>query len=158
MNRIYTTLFILITGTTLFFSCNKKCDFGQDINSGEIIKSISIYPNSGYLTSNLSPGDYLINSNHPIANRFQMSVDEGITKSEFDYSRYTLLCAPVNVSCFAVFDRNVLIDHIGHKVLYTVKIKECGKCESTRYVENYVAIEAVPDHYELILDIDKTSE
>lgn len=158
MNKLFTTFLVVIAGATLLLGCKKKCDFGQDTNSGEIINSISIYPNSGYMTNSISPNQYLITGSHPLAGRFQMSNDEGVTKSEFNYAKYSILCAPVNVSCFAVFDRNVLIDHIGHKVLYTVKIKECGKCESTRYVENYVAIEAVPDHYELILDIDKTSE
>lgn len=135
-------------------SCKKKCDLGNDVTLGEIKANISIFPESGYLTSELTSDQYLITANHPYANRFKISDDQGITKKDVNFNEYSILCYPMTVSCFAQFTRDIKIDDINGVVKYTVHVKDCGKCEEDRYVENYVVIRAIPDTYTILYDVD----
>ena len=134
--------------------CKKKCDLGENVTSGEIKTGISVFPDSGYLTSGLTPDQYLITASHPYAPRFQMSHDQGVTKSDVNYNGYSILCYPMTVSCFAQFTRNVTIDDVNGVVRYTIKVKDCGKCEEERYIENYVVIRSIPDSYTVLYDVD----
>ncbi len=140
--------------TFLSIGCKKKCDLGQDIISGEIKSDISVFPEAGYLTADLSNDQYLITADHPYADRYQISADRGMTKSDVNYNEYSILCYPMTVSCFAQFDRSVAIDDVNGVVKYTIKVKDCGKCKEDRYVENYVVIRAIPSSYLIIFDTD----
>lgn len=142
-------LFIGLIILTLSSGCKKKCDFGQDILSGEIKLDITAYPGSGYLTAN-TPGNYLITAGHQYADRFKISRDYGVTKEDVNYSEFSILSFPLSVSCYATFDRNVVIDDINGIIRYTINVKECGKCDEKRYVENYVVIRSVPSTYQVI--------
>lgn len=156
MKRLINTPFLAAMALVTFLSigCNKKCDLGKDITSGEIKADVSVFPESGYLTAGLTIDQYLITADHPYADRFQISHDLGITKSDVNYNEYSILCYPMSVSCYAQFDRNILIDDNNGVVKYTIKVKDCGKCEEDRYVENYVVIRSIPDSYSVIYDTD----
>lgn len=148
----YLTTFVLVAIISL--GCKKKCDLGTDVTSGEIKSEISVFPDAGYLTSDLTSDQYLITANHQYANRFKVSPDKGITKGDVNYSEYSILCYPMTVSCFAQFTRDVKIDDINGVVKYTIHVKDCGKCEEDRYIENYTVIRAIPDTYTILYDVD----
>lgn len=150
-------IFILV-GTTFLSSCKKKCDFGDNVTSGEIKTSISVFPDSGYLTQSMTQSQYLITASNPYANRFKISLDGGITKTAVNYSEYSIVCYPMLTSCFAQFTREVTIDDANGIVKYTVKVKDCGKCKEERYIENYVVIRSVPDYYTVTFDVDIETE
>lgn len=159
MNKLFTVL--LIAATTAFISftgCKKKCDLGENVTSGDIKADVSVYAESGYLTTGWSSDDYHINGTHTYASQFKVSTDGGITKTAVNYNEYSILCYPMTVNCFAQFDRSVLIDDEGGVVKYTIRVKDCGKCEEQRYVENYIAIRAIPDSYTILYDVDITTQ
>lgn len=149
-----TLLATIAVVSSLMMGCKKKCDLGQDVTSGEIKTGVSVFPSSGYLTADLTPDQYLITASHPYANRYKISHDQGMTKSDVNYNGYSILCYPMTVSCFAQFTRNVTIDDVNGVVRYTVKVKDCGRCEEERYIENYVVIRSVPDSYTVLYDVD----
>lgn len=159
MKRFLNATFILtfVIGTISLVSCTKKCDFGEDVMSGEIKQDVSVYPISGYLTESMN-GKFLITGSHQYANKFQISTDKGHSKSSVNYNEYSILCHPMVVGCFTQFDRSVAIDDANGIVKYTIKVKECGKCKQERRVENYVAIRSVPSTYQLIVDVQVTNE
>lgn len=158
MSKLFTTLLILSTAAmTLFSGCKKKCDLDENTATGAIKADVSIYPESGYITSSWTQDQYHITASHPKAGSFKVSTDGGMTKSDVDYNQYSILCYPMNVNCVAQFEKNVLIDDVGEVVKYTIKVKDCGKCDQQRYVENFVAIRAIPDTYTIIYDVDITT-
>lgn len=152
LNRVLIAFSIILVAVSV--SCKKKCDLGEDATSGEIQSEVSVFAESGYMTASMSPDEYLINANSSYADQFKISKDRGITKTEVDYTEYNILCYPMTVNCFAQFDRNVLIDDENGVIKYTIKVKDCGKCEEQRYVENYIVIRAVPDYYTVTYDVD----
>lgn len=156
MNRLMNTTLLatILLVSSLMMGCNKKCDLGQDVTSGQIKTGVSVFPDSGYLTAGLNPDQYLITASHPYAQRYQISFDQGLTKGNVNYNEYSILAYPMTVSCFAQFTRNVTIDDVNGVVKYTVKVKDCGRCEEERLIENYVIIRSVPDSYTVLFDVD----
>lgn len=155
MKRLTSTLFItsVLFAVISLSGCNKKCDLGEDITSGEIKAGVSVFPESGYMTNGMG-GHYLIRGSHPYANRFKISHDMGVTKSDVNYNEYSILCYPMTVNCFAQFDKSVVIDDVNEIVKFTVRVKDCGQCEQQRFVENYVVIRSIPETYMVIYDVD----
>lgn len=134
-------------------SCKKTCkELREDTYAGAIKTEISVYPNSGYLTSNLG-GDYLITGSHHYRDRFEISFDKGQTKVPVDYSKYSIVACPVVTYCNARFDKSVEINYAAGAVVYSITSEECGDCGQGRTTENYVVIPAVPDSYQLLLDV-----
>lgn len=151
----YTRLLLLIglASTTVLSACKKKCDLPDDVDSGEIIKTIVIYPDSGYQSANLTEDQYLITGSHHYAGRYDYSTDGGVTQVPMDYSKYSILCYPMTTTCNASFDRKVTIDHANGIIVYTIKAQDCGTCKEARFFENYVAIPAVPASYQVLYDV-----
>lgn len=147
---------LLLSGLALALvtvSCKKTCkELREDTYAGAIKADISVYPSSGYLTSNLG-GDYLITGNHQYANRFEISFDKGQTKVPVDYSKYSIVACPVVTYCNARFDKSVEINYQAGAVVYSILSEECGDCGQGRTTENYVVIPAVPESYQLLLDV-----
>ena len=155
--KIAKLLFIAIGTTTFLFSgCNKKCELPENVNSGEIITSAAVYAESGYMTSEMTSDQYLITGSSSFADRFKISLDGGVTKTSVDYNEYSILCYPVTTSCYASFDRSVEIDDLNGVVVYKIHIQECGKCDDQRYIENFIAIRAIPDTYTVLFDVETT--
>lgn len=156
MNRLVNTTLLatVVIVSSLMMGCKKKCDLGEDVTSGEIKTGVAVFPDSGYLTADMNSSQYLITASHGYAQRYQISFDQGKTKTDVNYNEYSILSYPMTVSCFAQFTKNVTIDDVNGVVKYTVKVKDCGKCEEERYIENYVVIRSVPDSYTVIYDVD----
>lgn len=144
-------LSITLVLATVFSSCKKKCDLPEDSNSGKIKSSVSIFP-TGQLTSG-EIGGRLITNESPDAGTIQMSLNEGVTKTAFDYGSYSILCYPTTTSCNSAFERTVDINDVSGTVTYTILITECGKCENKVYTENIVAVQAIPSTYQVFFDV-----
>ena len=147
---LYATAIIAIISLS---SCKKKCDLGESIDHGAIMQEVVVYPLSGYMTEFLQPNQYLVTASSEIADRFEMSLDKGYTRTDFDFGTYSLLAFPMSTNCFAVFDRNVEIDHLNRVIVYTIDVKDCGKCDDKRYIENWIAIPAVDSTYTVLYDV-----
>lgn len=151
MKRLQLLLSITFAFAFLFSSCKKKCDLPDDSNSGKIKNGVLIYP-AGQLTSG-EIGGRLITSSSPDAGTIQMSLNDGITKTAFDYGSYSILCYPTTTSCNSSFERTVNINDVNGTVTYKITITECGTCENKVYTENIVAVQAIPDTYQVFFDV-----
>lgn len=149
-----TTRFILtiaLSLATVLTSCKKKCDLPEDSNAGNIKTSVLVYP-AGQLTSN-EIGGRLITADSDGSETIQMSINNGVTKTAFDYGSYSILCYPTTTSCNSSFERRVEINDVAGTVTYTILITECGKCENKVSTENIVAIQAIPSTYQVFFDV-----
>lgn len=145
--------FTLLFSAFALHSCKKKCDLGENVNSGAIVPEMSIFPDQGYLTSAMETGHYLVTDSSELKNRFKISRDKGITKTDVNYSEYSLLAFPVTSNCYATFDRNVTINDSSKVIVYKILVKDCGTCDSKIYTENWVVIPAVDDSYTILYDV-----
>ena len=146
--------FIGFTAMLSLTSCKKKCILNDDFNGGEILTEVSIYPNSGYLTPNMTVNDYHITASHQYASQYKTSTDGGVTKVDANYGKYSILCYPITTTCNASFDRSVSIDDVNGVVVYKITATECSNCKEKRFFENYVAIRAIPDSYTVLYDVE----
>jgi len=142
---------IALAFTTILSSCKKKCDLPEDVDSGEIVAGISIFP-EGSLTQG-DQSTFLITGNSANAGTIKMSLDKGMTKTDVDWGKYSVLCYPTTTSCNTSFTRNVEIDDVNGIVYYTINLKECGKCESKVATENIVVIRSIPETYQVFFDV-----
>jgi hypothetical protein len=141
--------FLMLSGVVFFSASCKKCKVdGVDINSGEIVDEVVLYPTSGYMTPNMG-GEYVIGAGDPYASRFEVSFDGG-AREAVNYTMYTILAQPVVARCNASFERNVTVDHAANKVTYTIKVTQCSNCKEERYTENYVLVPAFPSNYQVV--------
>lgn len=161
--RFFTLISLLLVAIT-FSSCAKLCKIeNDDIISGEIIKNAVIWPEIGYATQNelrwLNDynGDFVIDDDHPLKDKFQVSVN-GSLKGPIDYSAYTILCYGMHVGCNVQFDRNVTFYHATQTVKYTIKVTECVDCDELRYAENYVLVPKFPSTYTVIYDVTRVEK
>lgn len=159
--RIRCTQLLMLTVCIAMFafsSCNKKCDSVPDnVDSGEIKQETYVFPSGTISTTTWSSEEYLVTATHPLADEFKISTDNGVTKSNVDYSEYSLLCYPITTSCYATFDRNIVINDVTKIVTYTIKVTECGKCDGQRYIDNWVAIRGIDDTYTVLYDVETTT-
>jgi len=137
----------------LSLSCKKTCPIsGEDIDSGEILKDVIVYPKSGGVTAN-SGGNWVYNASHTQSESLEISTDGGYTKYAVDHSQYTILGFPLSVNCDAAFIRDVTIDHENQQVIYTNTVKDCSDdCPQKRIVENFVVVPAFPENYAVIFN------
>lgn len=140
-------------------SCTKLCKIDKpDMISGQIVKNTVIWPEIGYATQNELrwlngyAGDFVIDEDHPLKNRFKVSID-GSLKGPIDYSEYSVLCYGMHVGCNVQFDRNVTFYHATQTVKYSITVTECIDCDELRYAENYVLVPKFPPTYTVIYDI-----
>jgi hypothetical protein len=134
-------------------SCSKKCDIpAKDVNEGEIINNVVIYPSSGSMTGNMGD-DMVIDSTHKYAKDFQISFNNA-PRDSVDYSQYKILCCPTNVTCNTYFQRKVTVDHDLDKVFYTIVATYCEDCWTEIYVENYVLVPTFPDYYQVVCNVE----
>jgi hypothetical protein len=148
---------LLILVSVSMTACKKKCIIdADDTLTGDYIENVVFYPESGYLTSNMG-GNYVIDANHPYADRIFVSINEG-GKVPVNYSNYTVLCYPIVAKCNAVYDRTVTIDHANQTVVYKIAVTQCDNCKEERMTENYVLVPAFPSNYTVSYDITYTDK
>lgn len=149
LNTFLPILFVtLILGIT---SCKKKCILEAGVNAGDIIENVVIYPESGYMTTNMG-GDYVIDATHPYADRFEVSFNNG-ARTAVNYSNYTILAYPLTSTCTASFDKTVTIDNTAQTVVYKIVVTQCLDCTESRTTENYVLVPAFPETYTVLYDV-----
>lgn len=143
------TILILAVLFMGFSSCKKKCVIEKEgTDSGVIVKSVLVYPQHGYITSDLN-GNYHIDENSGSASKFEMSTDGGQTKVPVNYDAYSILAHPMVLSCNFSLDREVLINDVTETVTYAITVTECKDplCQQERFIENYVIVPSFPSTY-----------
>jgi hypothetical protein len=136
----------------LFSSC-KKCKVdGISANSGAIIEDVVIYPQAGFMTSNMA-GNYVISANSSYADKYEMTFNGG-ERTAINYSNFNLMAFPVTARCNASFERNVDINHTNQTVTYTINVTQCSNCKEERTTENYVLVPTFPSTYVVVYDLN----
>lgn len=151
-----TALFLAFLVLGMTSSCKKSCEIKTvDDYSGTINTEISLFPSSGGMTGSME-GNYHITATHDFAPNFEMSFDNGVTKSPVNYGSYSILCFPMIVNCEVSFDREVTVDNDAGTATYRIRANQCkeAKCDEKRAVENYVVVPAIPDGYTIVYDVD----
>ena len=98
--KFYTAPLMILSVLVLSLSSCKKCKIeGENVDSGQITTEVAVYPEHGYITEDLSGTINHIHGNSPVADKFDMSTDNGFTKSPFNYSDYSILAYPLTLDC-----------------------------------------------------------
>lgn len=154
--KLYTTSLLMMSVLLIgFSSCAKKCKIEKEsVDSGLIVKDVSIYPAHGYITQDMS-GDYHVHGGSAIADKFEMSTDEGQTRSPFNYTAYSILAYPMTLNCNFKLDRSVSVNDVAQTATYKIIATQCKEatCAEQRFIENFIAVPAIPSSYTILHDI-----
>lgn len=153
--KFYTTSLLILSVLFISLSSCKKCKIeGENVDSGEIVTDVIVYPVSGYMTNDIAP-DYHVHGASAIAANFDMSTNDGVTRTPFNFSAYSILAFPLSLNCNHFLKREVKIDHINMSALYTITVTQCREpeCSEQRFIENYVIIPAIPANYTILRDV-----
>lgn len=143
---------ILVFSTT---SC-KKCKLSEgDQNTGLIVENVIIYPQAGYLTSNLGATMHITGS-HAYADKFEVSFDGGATRVPVNYGQYSILSNAVSVPCEASLNRDVSYNAALDFYTYDLSGETCNGCSTERLLENYVLVEAIPAGAQIVFEQNVT--
>ncbi len=156
--KYYTAPLLIVSVLFIgLYSCSKKCKIdAESVDSGAIRTDVLVFPVHGYITEDMS-GDYHVNGNSYVADKFDMSTNGGQTKTPFNYSAYSILAYPMTVSCSFSLLRDVTFDDVNMVVTYKITVTECKdpKCTQERYVENFIAVPAIPSGYSIVRVIEE---
>ncbi|PHR36899.1 MAG: hypothetical protein COA38_00790 [Fluviicola sp.] len=150
-----TSLLILSILFIGFSSCKKVCKIeADDVDSGLIVESVAIYPLHGYITQEMSD-EYHVHDASSIAHKFKMSTDNGFTQSPFNYGEYSILAYPMTLNCSFSIVRDVRVNDANMTATYTITVTQCKnpECSEQRYIENFIAVPAIPESYTILHDI-----
>lgn len=151
--KIYSTSLLILSVLLLSLSSCKKCKIeGENIDSGLINSEVAIYPDHGYITQDLAGPISHIHANSPVADKFEMSTDNGFTRSPFNYGQYSIMAFPLTLNCNHFLNREVKVDDNNMTVTYNITVTQCKdpQCTQQRYIENYVVIPAIPESYSVL--------
>ena len=153
--KFYATSLLVLSVLVLSMSSCKKCKLeGENVDSGEIVTEVAVYPASGYITDDTGP-DHHIHANSAHAANFEMSTDGGFTKSPFNFAEYSILAYPLTLDCNHFLKRDVKIDDVAMTATYVITVTECREAECTeqRFIENFVVVPAIPENYTILRDV-----
>jgi len=151
--KFYSLSLLLMSVLFLSLSSCKKCKLeGENVDAGVINTEVAIYPEHGYITQDLAGPISHIHGNSYIADKFEMSTDNGFTRSPFNYSEYSIMAFPLTLNCNHFLNREVKVDDLNGTVTYNITVTQCkdAQCSQQRYIENYVVIPAVPESYTVL--------
>ncbi len=154
--KFYSTSLLILSVLFISLASCKKCKIeGENVDSGVILTDVSVYPDFGYMTQNLSGAINHIHGNLFIADQFEMSEDNGVTRTPFNYNSYSILAYPLTLNCNHFLEREVTIDDVNMTATYLIKVTQCKtpECSEQRYIENYVVVPAIPDNYTILGDV-----
>lgn len=148
MKRILLATAIVWSALYLLPSCQKKCTGTDTYNGSAIIHEVNgipviIYPEAGYMTSNMN-GNYLIDESSLYADKFKVSFDKGYTKTAIDYNKYVIMANPKLIPCNGAVARTLEINYTFQTVTYTASpFSDCdAQCKGDQYVvENYILVD-----------------
>lgn len=153
--KFYTTSVLILSVLFIGLSSCKKCKIeGENVDAGDIIPDLALYPASGYMTQNLGPS-YHIFTNDVNGNAIEMSADGGFTRSPVNYDAYSILAYPMTLNCNHFLSREVTRDDDNMTATYKITVTQCkeAKCAEQRFIENYVIVPEIPDNYTILHDI-----
>lgn len=148
------SLLILSVLFISFSSCKKTCVIeSETVDSGIIDQDVLIYPIHGYITYDMD-SEYHVYDTSPVADKFNMSTDNGFSQSPFNYSAYSILAFPMTLNCNFSLVREVKIDHINMNATYKITVTQCRdpECSEQRYIENFIVVPAIPESYTILHD------
>jgi hypothetical protein len=76
-----------------------------------------------------------------------VSLNNGYSFSQADYSQYSIVCFPTQTSCDASFDKEVTVDAINKIVKYRMGITVCDMCEYNVSQAHFLVIPRIPEEY-----------
>jgi poly-beta-hydroxyalkanoate depolymerase len=153
--RFYTTSLMILSVLFIGLSSCKKCKIeGENVDAGEIRTDVAIYPLYGYITQDMGP-DFHVHGNSAVANKFEMSTDNGFTRTPFNYSAYSILAYPMTLNCNHFLSREVTRDDDNMTATYKITVTQCkeAQCSQQRFLENYITVPAIPENYTILHDI-----
>ena len=145
-------LSVLLIG---FSSCKKSCVIeGDNVDEGDIVTEVVLYPAHGYITSDMS-GNYHVYDGSALADKFEMSTDNGFSRSPFNFSGYSILAYPMTLNCNFFMQRKVTINDVNNTATYRITVTQCrdADCSEQRYIENFVVVPAIPSNYTILHDV-----
>ena len=155
--KFYSTSLLILSVLFIgFSSCKKTCEIeGDNVDSGLINSEVLVYPVHGYITQDMS-GEYHVNDASSVANLFEMSTDNGFSRSAFNFNTYSILAYPMTLNCNFYMDRSVKVDDVNMTVTYKITVTQCKdpQCVEERYVENFIVVPAIPESYTILHDIE----
>ena len=147
-NNQYVLRVFSITSLLVLFmmvsSCN-KCDdplnelTGDEVIEDAIVKVISNPPEQPLLIRSAS--------DFPGNTQIRVSLNNGYTFGQADFTKYSIVCFPTQTSCDASFSKDIKVDYINKIVKYTMGITVCDMCEYRVSQAHYVVISKIPDDY-----------
>lgn len=133
-----------------FISCNKNnnCpDSEKHTNSGIIFSDASA---ENRCVSVKEQGNYVI-TNQIDYEEIELIEWIDTCKSKklnpIDFTNYTLLGMFARGRCRVNFEREVISDSNNQKYIYTIKVNECGNCETNYEHMNWVLVPKLPDNW-----------
>lgn len=147
MKLLYTCIPMMLVSLSLL-SCDDSpfCSTGSDKNEGIIESTV---PLSCWLTGNQK--EFVIRDDSAYMQLF--SDAHQCTPPEIDFTRYTLLGLYADGGCEASFARKVTRDDSEDSFHYTVKVKDCGDCESLQVSYNWVLVPRLPDGWTVTFEV-----
>lgn len=137
-------LMLVFIGFLLLFSCDKDCS-EKSSYSGIILDELDNYMDcKPSIPSN--EGIVIETDSQFLASLPQHSNFLCDTPS-INFTENTLLGIYADGGCQVAFQRNVKIDALNQKYVYTVKVKDCGKCDVLGFSQNLVLVPKLPQNW-----------
>ena len=154
--KFYSTSLFILSVLVIGLSSCKKCKIeGENIDSGVIVTDVAVYPAHGYITSDMT-SEYHVHGNSFIADKFEMSTDNGFTRTPFNYSAYSILAYPLTLNCNHFLKREVKINDVNMTATYLITVTQCREpeCSEQRYIENFIVVPAIPETYTILHGVE----
>lgn len=135
-------LILIFIGFILFNSCEKDCS-EKSSNSGIILENVS---NTCLLDLSITDG-FVIETDSQFVNFLEQISNYSCDTPQIDFSENSLLGLYADGGCQVAFQRNVKIDALNQKYVYTVKVKECGLCDALGFSQNLVLVPKLPQNW-----------
>lgn len=137
----------------LSLSCKKECELPEEtIGSGLIVSNGSIIDTTLFL--GIESKDYVIRTDSQNVFNLKVSFDNNLTKDSIDFSKYTVLGKYASGQCRVVFERDVSKNKEQKKYIYTIRVKECGNCESITGYINWVLIPKIEEDFSVSFKVE----
>ena len=138
--------FLFISALILTFSCNKtNCNSSQKTNgTGEIISNAVIEETA--FTGLGFRDEYVIKSDSANTINARVRFNNGSLDS-INFNDYSLLGKWADGDCSVRIERDVEKKSSEKKLIYTIKVNECGNCKVLEGSMNWVLVPKIPNDY-----------
>ena len=133
----------------LFSSCHKspKCWGEKTVNSGIIINSFNPCDNCTLWINKDS--SFVINSNNDYLKLYGLanSNNSVCQFNQVNFNDYTLLGKSIWTKCKTKVLRDLAINTVEKKYIYTITAKECGNCPEENRIDSWILAPKIPSGY-----------